>query len=221
LFFQLDLLEQRALDESRILQEVAAPSGDQLQTLRRYRLQRIQQFRRELETIQALARAIVSQGVHEDVDDPVQLDLNEVYRRELDLYQASPFFKYKVEKHFHFQPGLPPVCGHYLDFSQSLRNLLDNAMEAMEEAPQRRLTLATALEDDRIVLHLGDTGPGVPPEIMPRIFDPFFTTKGNGSGDHTGLGLFMARRLLAPYGGEIRADSIPGETWVTVSLPTK
>ena len=54
-------------------------------------------------------------------------------------------------------------------------------------------------------------GAGIPPEIRPRIFEPFFTTKGNGENGHAGLGLFMARRLLAPYGGEIGWTASPGK----------
>jgi signal transduction histidine kinase len=63
---------------------------------------------------------------------------------------------------------------------------------------------------------IGDTGFGIPRENLSRIFEPFFTTRGK---DRAGLGLFMARRLLAPYGAVVQADSRPGETWFTVSIP--
>jgi signal transduction histidine kinase len=217
LSFQLELLEQKSQEERRILPEVRQPVGEKLQALQRYRLQKIRQFRLELENLQALARAIVLQGSYEDTEERLEIDLNELWRRELDLYQAQPFFKHRVEKRFHFQEGLPPIRGHYLDFSQSFRNLLDNALEAMEGAERRGLTVATSLEDGQRLLYLGDTGPGIPPEIIPRLFEPFFTTKKG----RAGLGLFMARRLLAPYGGEIRITSVPRETWVTVTLPIK
>ncbi len=218
LFFQLELLEQKSLEELKILGEILHPEGDRLQTLQRYRLEKIRQFRQELEVLQELTRNLLRQGDHEDAVDPTPLDLNELCRQELDLYQSHPFFRHGVEKHFSFQEDLPPLYGHYIDFSQSFRNLLDNALEAMEDSARRRLTVATALENGRRLLYLGDTGPGVPPGIMPRLFAPFFSTKPRQSG-HAGLGLFMARRLLAPYGGEVRIDSVPGETWVTVALP--
>jgi signal transduction histidine kinase len=200
---------------------VCDPAGEKLQTLQRYRLQKIRQFRRELENIQALARTIVLQGGHEEAEERLEIDLNELYRRELDLYLAHPFFKHGVEKRFSFQDGLPPIYGHYLDFSQSFRNILENALEAMEGSDHCCLTVSTALENGQRLLHLGDTGPGISPKILPRVFEPFFTTKGNRPDGRAGLGLFMARRLLAPYRAEIRIDSIPGETWVTVALPVK
>jgi len=221
LFFQMELLEQKSLEELKILPEIGHPAGDKLQTLHRYRVQKIRQFRQELENLQELARNLVRQGAHEEVEDAMPLDLNELYRLELELYQSHPLFRHGVEKHFSFQEDLPPVHGHYLDFSQSFRNLLDNALEAMEGGARRRLTVVTAFEGDQRLLQLGDTGPGIPPEVAPRVFEPFFTTKRNGENDHAGLGLFMARRLLAPYGGEIRVDSVPGETWVTLTLPVK
>lgn len=217
LSFQLELLEQKSQEELRILPEVRQPIGEKLQALQRYRLQKIRQFRLELENLQALARAIALQGGYEDTEERLEIDLNELWRRELDLYQAQPFFKHRVEKRFHFQEGLPPIRGHYLDFSQSFRNLLDNALEAMETADRCCLTVDTSLKDGQRLLYLGDTGPGIPPEIMPRLFEPFFTTKKG----RAGLGLFMAQRLLAPYGGEIRITRVPGETWVTVTLPIK
>ena len=221
LFFQLELLEQKSLEELKILAELNHPAGDQLQTLHRYRAEKLRQFRQELQNIQELTRNLIRHEAHEEVETPLPLDLNELYRRELDLYQSHPFFKHDVEKHFSFQEDLPPVYGHYIDFSQSFRNLLDNALETMEGSVRRHLTVVTALEDGRRLLHLGDTGPGIPPAVLPRIFEPFFTTKRDRANDHAGLGLFMARRLLAPYGGEIRVVSDSGETWVTVTLPVK
>jgi signal transduction histidine kinase len=221
LLFQLELLEQRSQEELRILLEVGNPSGEKLQALQRYRQQKTRQFRLELENIRTLARRVVLQGSYEEDADCVDIDLNELYRRELDLYLAQPFFRHKVEKSLHFQEGLPRLRGHYLDFSQSFRNLLENALEAMEGSERCCLTVATALEDGRLILHVGDTGPGISPKIRSRVFEPFFTTKGNRSHPRAGLGLFMARRLLAPYDGEIRLDSVPGETWATVSLPVK
>ncbi len=221
LFFQLELLEQKSREELKILPEMPPPAGDRLQVLHQYRERKLQQFRRELERIQALVRHLVRQGAHEDGEDRLQMDLNEVCRRELELYLSQPFFKHRVEKQFHFQEGLPPLYGYYIDFSQCFRNLLDNALEALEGAARPRLVVASALEDGRRLLRLGDNGGGIPPEIRPRIFEPFFTTKGDLRHDRAGLGLFMARRLLAPYGGEITVDSYGGETWVTVALPVE
>src|SRR5216683_3910822 len=64
-----------------------------------------------------------------------------------------------------------------------------NAVSAMDG--QGTLTVRTGLDRDRVLIEIGDTGPGVPPEIRERIFEPFFTTKAVGEG--TGLGLEIGR----------------------------
>jgi signal transduction histidine kinase len=132
---------------------------------------------------------------------------------------AEPFFKHRVEREFTFTPGLPPIHGHYVDFSQSFRHLVDNALEAMAESPSPVLTVTTQLEKNCRVLRVGDTGVGITPEDKDRLFQPFFTTKSTPDQPRAGLGLYMARRLLAPYKGEIAIESRPGQTWVTVCLP--
>ncbi len=218
LSFHLELLEQDFQEELEHLPPGPKVATEKLKARGDYRLEKIRQFRQELAKIQALARRLLLKGVHEDNEDKSYLDLNLIYQEELELYLAQPFFHHRVEKDFHFQ-SLPAIFGHYLDFSQSFRNLVDNALEAMEAAPRRKLTIETCLLDGVRVLRLGDTGVGIPREILPRLFAPFFSTKGTPEKPRAGLGLFMARRLLTPYGGQIRIESQPGKTWVTVRLP--
>ena len=74
--------------------------------------------------------------------------------------------------------------------------------------------------DDRLVVEVGDTGPGVPDEVRTRIFEPFFTTKPMGKG--TGLGLDIAWRIVVGrHRGEIRLESAPGDTRFQVVLPLR
>ncbi|MBM4300625.1 MAG: HAMP domain-containing histidine kinase [Deltaproteobacteria bacterium] len=219
LSFQLDLLEQKAQEELDLLTGSPLTDAEPLMTLAHYRQAKFSQLRREIDRLQGMARSLVLQGVHEDAQEKFPLDLNEICRQELELYQAQPFFKHRVTGEFHFQEALPLFSGHYIDFSQSLRNLIDNSLEAMAGTDRRRLTVVTACQDRRIMLRIGDTGAGIQPVSLPRIFQPFFTTKQTPGGDRAGLGLFMVRRLLAPYQAEIRVDSDSGGTWVTVSFP--
>jgi hypothetical protein len=202
-----------------LITESPLAGAEPLMTLNHYRQAKFSQLRRELNRLQDLARSLVLQGVHEDVQEKFPLDLNQIFRQELELYQAQPFFKHQVTGEFHFQDNLPLFSGHYIDFSQSFRNLIDNSLEAMEGTDHPRLTVETACRDRRIMLRIGDTGVGIPPVSLPLIFQPFFTTKQTPDGDRAGLGLFMVRRLLAPYQAEIRVDSNPGGTWVTVTFP--
>jgi len=84
-----------------------------------------------------------------------------------------------------YDRSLPTIPAYAAELNQVWTNLIDNAVAAMGEAGV--LTVRTGLDQDREVVDICDTGPGVPPEIRNRIFEPFFTTKPVGQG--TGLGL--------------------------------
>ncbi len=219
LSFQVELLMQKAGEEENLLAELSSLSAQQLLTLVAQRRHRLQQMRQEVDNIHTMIRRLTHQALHEDLEDRQFLDLNRLYQNELTLYEDNLFFKHQVKKNFALETALPQICGHYLDFSQSFRNLVDNALEAMETAPVRVLSITTQFDGKRLLLRIGDTGGGLPPGARDRIFEPFFTIKGSPDKPRAGLGLYMAQRLLAPYGGRIHLESSPGETWVTVSLP--
>jgi signal transduction histidine kinase len=219
LSFQVELLMQKAAEEETLLADLSPFSAQQLLTLVSQRQHRLQQMRQEIDNFHTMTRRLTHQGLHEDLEDRQYLNLNRLYQDELALYEDNLFFKHQVKKEFSFETDFPQIHGHYLDFSQSFRNLVDNALEAMETAPVRALTVATKLEGKSCLLRIGDTGHGIPPGAGDRICEPFFTTKGTPDKPRAGLGLYMAQRLLAPYGGRIHLESTPGETWVTVSLP--
>lgn len=114
-----------------------------------------------------------------------------------------------------YAPDLPRICGHGGELNQVWTNLIDNALDAMGEKGELRVR--TIPEPGGILVEVGDTGPGIPPEVLPRIFDPFFTTKSVGEG--TGLGLDTACRIVHNHHGTITAESKPGDTRFQVRLP--
>jgi len=82
---------------------------------------------------------------------------------------------------------------------------------------QGELRVRVFCEDQFVVVEIGDSGPGIPPEIRSHIFDPFFTTKGVGEG--TGLGLNTVRTIVRKHGGNIQVSSKPDDTRFQVWLP--
>jgi signal transduction histidine kinase len=114
-----------------------------------------------------------------------------------------------------YAPDLPRICARGGELNQVWTNLIDNALDAMNGKGELRIR--TARDPEGILVEIGDTGPGIPPEIQPRIFDPFFTTKGVGEG--TGLGLDTACRIIRNHHGAIRVESKPGDTRFQVRLP--
>ncbi len=90
---------------------------------------------------------------------------------------------------------------------QVLINLLLNAMQALEDQPDARITLRARIgEAGRAVIEVRDNGPGILPEVVERIFVPFFTTKAGGSG----IGLSLSRQILRLHGGTLTVRSRPG-----------
>jgi len=95
------------------------------------------------------------------------------------------------------------VRGRLIQVEQVLLNLMINARDAMKAVPaeRRRLRIFAALEDEEVVIHIADSGPGVAPEAIGWLFEPFFTTKAVGEG--TGLGLSLCRSMMEGFGGAI------------------
>jgi signal transduction histidine kinase len=112
--------------------------------------------------------------------------------------------------------SLPKIPAYPAELNQVWTNIIDNALGAM--AGSGTLTVRTALDGDRLLVEIGDTGPGIPPEVRKRVFEPFFTTKGVGEG--TGLGLDVSWRVVVNrHHGDIRVESQPGDTRFQVRLP--
>ncbi|MBP7690840.1 MAG: hypothetical protein KA764_02940, partial [Anaerolineales bacterium] len=99
---------------------------------------------------------------------------------------------------------------------QVLINLIQNAIQAMPNGGELRLTLQATAEWATVTVH--DTGLGIAPENLRRIFDPFFTTKPEGEG--TGLGLSVSYGIVTRHHGEISVESVLGQgTTFIIRLP--
>ena len=99
-----------------------------------------------------------------------------------------------------------PVSLDRNQMEQVLVNVLQNAMEAIGEDGQIALRLGR--DEDRggrLFLAIGDTGPGLPEEVLPRLFEPFFSTKRNGRG----LGLTLIQEILTQHGFDFSLENRP------------
>jgi hypothetical protein len=99
---------------------------------------------------------------------------------------------------------LPPVMADPEAIKRAVANLVDNAAEAMQQAPLKEITISTALLSSRDVVELivSDTGQGVSRDVKERLFLPYFSTKQRG----TGLGLAIVSRIVEDHRGSIRVD---------------
>ncbi|NBP69063.1 MAG: GHKL domain-containing protein, partial [Cytophagia bacterium] len=118
-----------------------------------------------------------------------------------------------------FQQDLPKASIFVSEMNQVWTNLIDNAIDAMENAPEKVLEIKTQLDRDFINVYIIDSGTGIPKEIQDKIFDPFFTTKAMGKG--TGLGLEVVRQIINQHNGKIELTSNPGRTTFKICFPVK
>jgi len=112
-----------------------------------------------------------------------------------------------IDTMFDLDAVASPVLVDKVQIQQVLINLIRNAVEAMEEAPERRLSVTSRDESAGYVrVTVADTGPGVGPEIVGQLFTAFVSTKAEGMG----LGLSICRTIIEANGGRIWLE--PGES---------
>ncbi len=113
--------------------------------------------------------------------------------------------------------GIPLVEGHYEGLVRSFRNVVRNAVDAVQAVGGAgRIRATVTAGEDEVVALVEDTGPGLPPGAGERIFEPDFTTKSRG----TGLGLALVRQGVAADGGQVRAWTRPeGGAAFEIRLP--
>lgn len=112
---------------------------------------------------------------------------------------------------------LPSPIGKVGEVNQVWTNILDNALDALENTENARIEIETYADPTFVHVVIRDNGPGIPADVISNIFDPFFTTKDLGKG--TGLGLEVVKGIVESHNGKIMVNSIPGKTEFEISFP--
>lgn len=133
-------------------------------------------------------------------------NLNDIVRCEIEFLSADSFFKHKVGRKLEMAPELPVLSGDSVPVHEVVHILLENALDAVRDCDDATLEIVTRAEKDHLELVVRDNGPGVAAADRERIFAPFFTTRPQ----RAGLGLYLARQLVAPLGGEVHCLEGPG-----------
>jgi len=143
---------------------------------------------------------------------------NELIEAVLEIV-AYPLRTGNIELVTELDPQLPMIMADGHQIQQVFLNLISNARQAMEgRQAAGRIRLTSTASEKSIRIDIQDNGPGISPDNLRRIFDPFFTTKPVGKG--TGLGLSLCYGIIKEHGGNIYAESTPGEGAVfVIELP--
>jgi two-component system sensor kinase FixL len=106
------------------------------------------------------------------------------------------------------EANLPPglaVLADRTQIEQVVLNIVRNAIEAMANAPRRRLSIAAEAAGETIEIRIADSGPGLSAEVHEHLFDPFFTSKAEGMG----VGMSISRTIVEAHGGQLWAENGP------------
>lgn len=124
--------------------------------------------------------------------------------------------KFGIEVQTHIEPSLPPLAIGEDELKQVVLNLLNNAIDAVEESHERQIRIDVKKRSDRIVFTFVDSGPGF--SDLNRAFDPFYTTKPVGKG--TGLGLSICYGIVRECGGDVQiTNNKPYGATVRIEVP--
>jgi PAS domain S-box-containing protein len=141
---------------------------------------------------------------HADQSQMSPVDLNRAIASTLVIARSEYKPVAEVETNF---GDVPPVTCHAGQINQVVLNIVVNAAHAIADKVQRtgavgKITVSTCVENEHVVIAIGDTGTGIAEAIRARVFDPFFTTKEVGRG--SGQGLSIARNVIVKgHGGEL------------------
>ncbi len=124
----------------------------------------------------------------------------------------------RIKKDLH--PHLLCAIGDISAVRQVIKNVIKNALDAVEDRPDAAIFIKTSIVNKTISIEVKDNGIGIPATIIDKIFEPFFTTKEVKKG--IGLGLSLCKELIHEMGGSISVESTPriGTTFF-ITLPAQ
>lgn len=190
--------------EHKLTAHLNEPDAEILQRSTRTIVNQVQAMKRMVDSFRDYARLPPA--------NLVTLDLNELLRELLVLYEAS-----STPIRATLAADLPAVIGDPTQLRQIIHNLIRNAQDATEGRADLQIEVRTRYENRHVELTIADTGPGFPPEIMANAFEPYVTTKPKG----TGLGLPIVKKIIEDHGGRISlGNRTSGGAEICIQLQT-
>lgn len=167
---------------------------------------------KEIDRIDSIIRKLLDASRRtRSISNDVQID--RIIENALDIFLPQiESGKIHVERRYRVVP--PPIKADPTELEQIFTNLFLNALDEMSEGG--RLEIEIGVENGKVVVLVGDSGSGIPAEVLPNIFEPFFTTKARG----TGMGLPVVQRIARIYEGNITVvKSSPEGTVFRLEFP--
>lgn len=126
------------------------------------------------------------------------VDVSELLRECLDLVSLGEASS-EIDLSLDVADDLPMLHADPVQIQQVVVNLMRNGMEAVKAADHRSVELCAERTESHVVISVRDSGPGVPPELIPGLFKPFSGSKRRG----LGLGLAISKSIAQNHGGDL------------------
>ncbi len=123
----------------------------------------------------------------------------------------------KVEIEETFASEQPIFQGMPGEINQIWTNILDNAVDALADVENPKISIQTSNDKDFVRVSISDNGMGIEEDKISQIFDPFFTTKDVGKG--TGMGLNIVNQIVSKHKGDVKVESKQGKTTFSLCFP--
>ena len=142
-------------------------------------------------------------------------DINAVLHNTIDIYRPV-IEQHAIEYCENLDPDMPGLAIDTAQMQRVFDNLVKNALEAMQESTETRLTVTSGCDAASVYITIADTGAGIGARDADKIFDPFFTNKASGSG----LGLTLSAQVVKAHGGTLTWQACePRGTCFVITLP--
>jgi signal transduction histidine kinase len=220
----VEMMEQGHRQLDRLVNERSPEDREACQKLLTKQHERLDRLSRQVAALVEMLQDFMILQEIENSDSDV--DLPFILKKLSKIFRADLFLKHQVEVILELQENLPPVHIPGRDLVPALMHLFQNAILALRDASQKRLTIRCRRDGNKIRVIFCDTGVGydrsVPGEALFELFYSNWPNKSNGINNldtSQGFGLFAVRRLMEPHGVKADLKREADETQASLEIP--
>ena len=170
--------------------------------------------------ISSMVKGLLNKNRNENRSMPQNINVNEVINDELDMCEHNLFFKHYVTVKKDLTEKIKFTNAVYSDISLCIANILNNAVDAMQNSEIKQLSISTFMQNNFVIVKISDSGCGIQPKNLDNIFDINYSSKLAENVGGYGLGLALTKAIVEKSQGKIEVNStLNVETIFTLYFP--
>jgi signal transduction histidine kinase len=220
----VEMLIKAQQQSENLIEALPEDMGAQWSKLQEKQQQRLGRLLEQVSSLAEMLRDFML--VHEIERSGSEADINLLLTNLVRVFHADLFFKHYVSCELRLTDNLPLVRVPGRDLVPALEHLFENAITAMRNSPNKHLVIETLRRTGSVQIVFRDTGCGPDPDAAPgALFGLFYSAwpksgePSEGNPEYLGFGLYAARSLLEPYGGDVRLERDGEETLAVLDIP--